>query len=138
MAGPYNSKTLMMATTAYIDDSYSEIIDPLKTEVMYVVELPGDHTQHPPKPNVVVSSSVCKLLEYPVCLNAMYPIHQLHIHTDPFGMFISKTLFKCSRLDENYGFTGFSVPFNIMYCYHHFILIRFNFYGRLVHNVYKP
>jgi len=44
MKGPYNSKTLMMATTAYIDDSYSEIIDPLKTEVLYVVELPGDHT----------------------------------------------------------------------------------------------
>jgi hypothetical protein len=108
MAGPYNSKTLMMATTAYIDDSYSEIIDPLKTEALYVVELPGDHTQHPPKPNVVVSSSVCELL------------------------------FKCSRLDENYGFTGFSVPFNIMYCFHHFILTRFNFYGRLVHNVYKP
>ncbi|PWZ54573.1 putative glucuronosyltransferase [Zea mays] len=34
MKGPYNSKTLMMATTAYIDDSYSEIIDPLKTELI--------------------------------------------------------------------------------------------------------
>ncbi|CAD6203660.1 unnamed protein product [Miscanthus lutarioriparius] len=75
--GPYNSKTPMMATTAYIDDSCSEVIDPPKTEVLDVAELPGDHTQHPPKPNVVVSSSVRELLECPVCLSAMYPpIHQ--------------------------------------------------------------
>ncbi|KAK8445888.1 hypothetical protein SEVIR_9G403700v4 [Setaria viridis] len=73
----YNSKTLMMATAGYIDDSCSEVIDPPKTEVLDVTELAGDHIQHPPKPNVVVSSSVRELLECPVCLSAMYPpIHQ--------------------------------------------------------------
>jgi hypothetical protein len=44
MAGPYNFKTLMMAATAYIDDSCSEVIDSPKSEVLDVVELPGDHT----------------------------------------------------------------------------------------------
>jgi len=75
--GPYNSKILMMATAGYIDDSCSEVIDPPKTEVLDVTELTGDHIQQPPKPNVVVSSSVRDLLECPVCLSAMYPpIHQ--------------------------------------------------------------
>ncbi|CAL4914435.1 unnamed protein product [Urochloa decumbens] len=67
----------MMATAGYIDDSCSEVIDPPKTEVLDVTELASDHIQHPPKPNVVVSSSVRELLECPVCLSAMYPpIHQ--------------------------------------------------------------
>ncbi|RLN16852.1 E3 ubiquitin-protein ligase SINAT3-like [Panicum miliaceum] len=69
-----------MATAVYIDDSCSEVIDPPKTEVLDVTELTGDHIQQPPKPpkpNVVVSSSVRDLLECPVCLSAMYPpIHQ--------------------------------------------------------------
>jgi hypothetical protein len=102
----YNSKTLMMATAGYIDESCSEVIDPPKTEVLDVTELAGDHVQHPPKPNVVVSSSVRELLECPVCLSAMYPpIHQVRVHTDPLHDFIyvcvKLTLFNVSRLDGN-------------------------------------
>jgi len=98
----------MMATAGYIDDSCSEVIDPPKTEVLDVTELTDDHIQQPPKPNVVVSSSVRDLLECPVCLSAMYPpIHQVHIHTDQLHVYIYAcirlTLFKSSRLDENYG-----------------------------------
>lgn len=79
----------MMATTTYIDDSCSEVIDPPKTEVLDVAELPGNHIQYPPKPNVVVSSSVRELLECPVCMNAMYPpIHQVRIQTYPSHVFI--------------------------------------------------
>lgn len=118
----------MMATTAYIDDSCSEVIDPPKTEVLDVVELPGDHTQHPPKPNVVVSSSVRELLECPVCLSAMYPpIHQVHIHMDPSHVYIYSCInkFTCSNVVDWMTIMGYwfkSSPLSIMNCYHHFSL----------------
>lgn len=68
-----------MASAGYLDDTDAEVIDPPKNEEMLdVTELVGDHIQHSPKPNVMVSSNVRELLECPVCLNAMYPpIHQV-------------------------------------------------------------
>ncbi|KAG6787722.1 hypothetical protein POTOM_003766 [Populus tomentosa] len=55
-----------------------EVIDPPQNKDMTdIVECVNSPAKTALKPNVIVSSSVHKLLECPVCLNAMYPpIHQ--------------------------------------------------------------
>ncbi|URE27662.1 hypothetical protein MUK42_12992 [Musa troglodytarum] len=72
---------LHMAPDATHDDDMRtspEVIDSSENEdVVEVSEHVNSHVPHSPKPNLSVSGSMHKLLECPVCLNAMYPpIHQ--------------------------------------------------------------
>ncbi|URE27666.1 hypothetical protein MUK42_12992 [Musa troglodytarum] len=73
---------LHMAPDATHDDDMRtspEVIDSSENEdVVEVSEHVNSHVPHSPKPNLSVSGSMHKLLECPVCLNAMYPpIHQV-------------------------------------------------------------
>ncbi|KAH1064411.1 hypothetical protein J1N35_029398 [Gossypium stocksii] len=69
----------MASVNPFFDDLQSkpDVIDPPQNEDIMDCEAVNDPTQAAIKPNVTVSSSVCELLECPICLNAMYPlIHQ--------------------------------------------------------------
>nr|CAN78890.1 hypothetical protein VITISV_029417 [Vitis vinifera] len=73
-----HAEKLLQFIESVSGDNKSEVIDPPQSEdMMEVSEHVNDPVHTTLKPNVTISSSVQELLEYPVCLNAMYyPIHQ--------------------------------------------------------------